>query len=358
MSSIPNRINNINQPNNSQPNNSQPNNSQPNNSQPNVLFYSLKCKTCNAFMTISQNNGVLKHFKLLCVDGNEKAYCEKGLKVLPTIIVKNITKPIEGKDCLKWLESILTMKSNKSFDKHNDQYLPEVGIGQSNQTHTSNQTHPSNIHNIPQNGSGPKNVFNINQPPQLGKISNPAISSTQPTDNQFAVPNTNVLKRTGVATPPPSIGSMGQMGQLKQMQNMDPNQMLNQLTSQINQLSAQLAGGQTGQTGQSAQSGQTNKPNSKTSPSVKPTSQLFGFLDNEMSGFSDNYAYLLVDNPLPKSFLPPDKDLQIYTAPEGNKLDKKTQDIYLKHMESYRENDTNDFKKNIEKVHRELLQPK
>ena len=45
-----------------------------------------------------------------------------------------------------------------------------------------------------------------------------------------------------------------------------------------------------------------------------------------MSGCSDSYAYLLVDNPLPKSFLPPDKDLQIYTAPEGSKLDKKTQE--------------------------------
>ena len=83
---------------------------------------------------------------------------------------------------------------------------------------------------------------------------------------------------------------------------------------------------------------------------------MIGFLENEMSGCSDSYAYLLVDNALPKSFLPPDKDLQIYTAPEGNKLDKKTQELYIKNMEMFRDNDKDEYKKIHEKQQKEAIQ--
>jgi hypothetical protein len=234
--------------------------------QPNVLFYSLKCKTCNVFMTLSQNNNILKHFKLICIDGQEKHYQQKGLKIIPTIIIKNLNEPIEGKNCINWLENIIKMRSNNMLNNNDPQYLPETGI------------------------------------------KNPAIPT-----NQFPVSNTNILKRNKINIIQPPV--------------------INKNTNNIN-------------------------TNSKTTPSVKPTNQLFGFMENEMTGFSDNYAYLLVDNALPKSFLPPDKDLQIYTAPEGNKLDKKTQDMYLKNMENFRENDKLEFKKIIDNEHVNILQKK
>ncbi len=47
-----------------------------------------------------------------------------------------------------------------------------------------------------------------------------------------------------------------------------------------------------------------------------------GFVNTEMSGFSDNFAYTSTDMPQPKSFLPYGEDDKygIYTGHEGNKL--------------------------------------
>ncbi len=280
----------------------------------NLLFYSTKCKTCNVFMTVSQNNNILKYFKLICIDGQEKQFQEKGLKKVPTLVIKNMGKPIEGNDCMVWLESTIKLKSNNIYDNTNEQYLPEVGI--QNPTNIGVSTPRQQING----GSGP-----------VGTSSNQSNNS-----NQFQVPNTNILKRGTInITPPPSL-SNSNVRTNGQTNVMVPNQQ-----NQQNQISNPNV--------------KTNNQNGVSGPSVKPVHQLFGFMENEMSGLSDTYAYLLVDNALPKSFLPPDKDLQIYTAPEGSKLDKKTQEIYLKNMELFRENEKKDIKRKIEEDHRNIL---
>jgi hypothetical protein len=94
--------------------------------------------------------------------------------------------------------------------------------------------------------------------------------------------------------------------------------------------------------------------NSNSGPSVKPINQLFGFLQNEMSGFSDGYAYINIDNPLPKSFLPPDKDMEIYTAPEGEKIDKRKQEEIIKIFESERTNEKNYFTQAINELNSKI----
>jgi hypothetical protein len=261
-------------------------------------------------MTVSQNNNILKHFKLICIDGQEKQFQEKGLKKVPTLVIKNMGKPIEGNDCISWLESTIKLKSNKMFDNTNDQYLPEVGIG-----NTQN--------NMQMSGMNSKQINGGSGPVGLG-------GNQSGNSNQFQVPNTNVLKRSTInITQPPILSNIRTNGQ-------PPN-----ISSQTNTTNMQNPRS-TNQGGVSA-------------PTVKPVHQLFGFMENEMSGLSDTYAYLLVDNALPKSFLPPDKDLQIYTAPEGSKLDKKTQEIYLKNMELFRENEKKDIKRKIEEDHRNIL---
>ncbi len=297
----------------------------------NLLFYSTKCKTCNVFMTVSQNNNILKHFKLICIDGQEKQFQEKGLKKVPTLVIKNMGKPIEGNDCISWLESTIKLKSNKIFDNTNDQYLPEVGI-----TNTPN--------NIPMSGMSSRQINGGAGP--IGSMGSGTSGGNQSgNSNQFQVPNTNVMKRSNInITQPPTLTNVrtnGQpinIGNQTNMQNQMGNQMQNQMGNQMQNQNSRS----TNQSGVSA-------------PSVKPVHQLFGFMENEMSGLSDTYAYLLVDNALPKSFLPPDKDLQIYTAPEGSKLDKKTQEIYLKNMELFRENEKKDIKRKIEEDHRNIL---
>ena len=288
----------------------------------NVLFYSMKCQTCNFFMTQAQKMSILKYFKLVCIDGQEKVYQAKGLKIIPTIIVQNNSTPIEGKGCLVWLENIVKSQKNKNIDNPNDQYLPETGIGQSKPIIP------------PSNSSNPSNLSNPNP--------NPNPSNNQ--QNQFQVPTTNVLKRpTNIIQPPPLTTTM------KGKQVPNPSVLINK--TQLNSL--QSAQANLVQINSSENSSNPSNPNN---PSVKTKNNLFGFLENEMSGCSDSYAYLLVDNALPKSFLPPDKDLQIYTAPEGNKLDKKTQELYVKNMELFRDNDKDEYKKMQEKQQKEAIQ--
>jgi len=232
------------------------------NSVQNVLFYSNKCKTCNLFMTMCQQNNLLKYFKLIMIDDNIEKFKSQGLKIVPTIIVKGINKPIEGKEVFNWLDSIIKLKNNSPINQSNDVYLPETGI---------NNT------------------------------------------NQFQVPNTNVVKRDKLQILEPPI---------KKNINIQNN---------------------------------TSNNTSNNTPSVKPLNQLFGFLQDELSGISDDYAYLLTDNALPKSFLPYGKEMAIYTAPEGDKLDKTTQDSLIKNLEDIRTSQKDEFIKNIDLEHKKIF---
>ena len=81
--------------------------------------------------------------------------------------------------------------------------------------------------------------------------------------------------------------------------------------------------------------------NDNNIPIVKK--QPIGYLKDEMDGFSDPFAYLSTDNPLPKSFVTCDKDTEIYTAPEGPKIDWKKQQEMIKKLERDRDDDKTDF---------------
>jgi hypothetical protein len=93
--------------------------------------------------------------------------------------------------------------------------------------------------------------------------------------------------------------------------------------------------------------------NISNGPSVKKSP--FGYLKDEMDGFSDSFAYLMNDNPLPKSFTSVDKEQAIYTAPEGNKLDKRTQEMLIKTLENERINEKNEIEKIYEIEHYNIL---
>jgi hypothetical protein len=96
-----------------------------------------------------------------------------------------------------------------------------------------------------------------------------------------------------------------------------------------------------------------NSTQSTNGPSVKKSP--FGYLKDEMDGFSDSFAYLMTDNPLPKSFTSVDKEQAIYTAPEGNKIDKRTQEMLIKTLENDRINEKNEIEKIYEMEHYNLL---
>jgi hypothetical protein len=75
----------------------------------------------------------------------------------------------------------------------------------------------------------------------------------------------------------------------------------------------------------------------KGGPVVK--SVLDGYLQDEMNGFSDTYALLLNDDPLPKTFATHNTEQEIYTAPEGPKIDWRTQKNLIRNLEMQRTKD-------------------
>ena len=286
-------------------------------SAPNILFYSNTCKTCNMFMTMCQNNKLLKYFQLVCVDDKVKELANKGLKIVPTIIIKGFSKPIEGKNVFNWLETTMSMRTNKQIDNSNEVYLPETGIN------TNTNINSAIMNRMQQNA----NIMQTSQPNLIP-----------------SVPQTNVIKRNVVQAPP--IITPNSNTNPNPVANANPNLKLRNPNIIINESNPN------NQSNQLNQPNQPNQPNQTNTPSVKHP---YGFLQDEMSGFSDTFAYLLTDNPLPKSFLPPDKDLQIYTAPEGDKLDKRKQDTLIKSIETIRESDKGEFLKNIDYQHRQAL---
>jgi hypothetical protein len=78
----------------------------------------------------------------------------------------------------------------------------------------------------------------------------------------------------------------------------------------------------------------------------KKTTKPVEYLESEMSGFSDTFAYTKIDEPLPKSFFKVgDEDkISIYTAPDsGKKISNREQVKLTKEIEMRRVKQDNDF---------------
>ena len=264
------------------------------NTQPNLLFYMESCKTCNVFINLAQKSNILKLFKMVCIDGQIDKFKNKGLKKVPTIILTSLNKQFDGKDCIVWLEDMIKINlSTPNLFKNEELNIPDIENKSNHLNLLNNKNSNINVH-----------VSQISN--QINQLSSQLAKEQVTTKNQFQVSKSNTIKRNNlVAIQPPGM----------QLNN---NSNQNSLFESHNNLT-------------------------RDAPIVKPVNQLFGYMHNEMSGFSDGYAYVNVDNPLPKSFLPPDKDMEIYTAPEGDKIDKKKQDQMLKLVETNREEQKNVF---------------
>jgi len=303
------------------------------------------CKTCNFFITTAHKANILKNFKMICIDGQKDKFKAQGLKRVPTIIIPSLNKQFDGSDCVKWLDDMIKLSSkNNNFGMQNEElYIPDIGIVPNNQINTNNPNNPSqykhqnppippsqasmynnnNNNNYNQNSTNQQFSQLSNQISQLSSQMNNSTSSKTP--NQFDIPKTNIIKRNTFNPVQPPINSQGKN--------------INAVPLNMNNM------GNMGNMG--------NNPN-QSQPTVKPVNQLFGYLQNEMSGLSDGYAYVNVDNPLPKSFLPPDKDMEIYTAPEGDKIDKKRQDQMIQLAEMERKNEKEFFKNQIDEINNRI----
>ena len=99
----------------------------------NILFFSDKCKTCNLFMTTCQKNNILKYFKLIDVNGKSAELANKGLKIVPTIIIKGHNNPIEGKDVFNWLKTVIGEQVSapvvqRQTNPNNNPVLPDTNV--------------------------------------------------------------------------------------------------------------------------------------------------------------------------------------------------------------------------------------
>jgi len=288
-------------------------------SQQNILFYMESCKTCTVFINLAQKSNILKHFRMICIDGQKEKFKNQGLTKVPTIIIPSINKQFEGNDCLKWLEDMVKVNLNNNFISNQEELIiPDMNLFNSgSRTGTGTGTGTINISNSQHNKFSNLNIPLDKQVSQLSNQLNQLASQinndVKNNKNQFEINKNNTIKRNTLAvTQPPIINNFQQ----KQ------GEILIQNKGQI--------------------------------PIVKPINQLFGYLQSEMSGFSDGYAYINIDNPLPKSFLPPDKDMEIYTAPEGDKIDKKKQDEMIKFIETERSDQQNKFSDTIRELNNRI----
>ena len=200
---------------------------------------------------------------------------------------------------LKIVPTIIIPSINKQFEGSECLKWLEDMIKNNNNNNINNINNMNNIH-IPDIGIVPNSSNHLN--------------------NNFKVPtSSNLVKRNNLSiTEPPIINN-------------------NNLRKNINNINT------------------INTNTTTNNISVKPINQLFGFLQTEMSGFSDGYAYVNIDNPLPQSYLPPDKDLEIYTAPEGDKINRRKQDEMITNISTQRENDKNDYVKHIDTVKQQII---
>ena len=104
--------------------------------------------------------------------------------------------------------------------------------------------------------------------------------------------------------------------------------------------------------------GELNNPNHsnnnvKKPPQIKTAEKnnekkLLGFLQNEMTGISDNYAYKEDDNAFPMSFQSKNYNFEIKTVPEKNKVSVSATKGLIKNAELMRDSDRLDFMKKFD----------
>jgi hypothetical protein len=66
----------------------------------NIVFYSRRCNLCIDLLNILKNEKMIDYFKLVCVD-DDLERCP--VKMVPTMIIKGINKPLQGKETVQWV---------------------------------------------------------------------------------------------------------------------------------------------------------------------------------------------------------------------------------------------------------------
>ena len=111
----------------------------------NLLFYSRKCSDCRNLLMIMKNTKILNKFKLICTD-NQKIDIPKYVRMVPTLIINNITNPLEGEDTFKWVQSIKYLNTEKHIQNMEVNEI-NVNLNNNNKDNKTKKINKSNINN-------------------------------------------------------------------------------------------------------------------------------------------------------------------------------------------------------------------
>ncbi len=110
----------------------------------NLLFYSRKCSDCRNLLIIMKNINILNKFKLICTD-NKKINIPEYIRMVPTLIIHNINKPLEGEDTFKWVKSIKYLNTEKHIQ---NMEVNEISVNLNNKNNNSKKKNKNNKTNL------------------------------------------------------------------------------------------------------------------------------------------------------------------------------------------------------------------
>jgi len=89
-----------------------------------ILFYSNKCSYCESLINILKSKNLIQGFKTICVDNNSTL--PPYLTKVPTLIIPDVNKPLEGKNAFIWVNTIF------SFNQETNNFSNKVNNNTSN----------------------------------------------------------------------------------------------------------------------------------------------------------------------------------------------------------------------------------
>jgi len=78
----------------------------------NIIFYSQKCNTCNLLLKLIHDEKLSYYFEFICVD-DKIDKLPAYIRRVPTMIVTDVNKPLEGNEVLKWVESMKYIRQSQ-----------------------------------------------------------------------------------------------------------------------------------------------------------------------------------------------------------------------------------------------------
>ena len=103
----------------------------------NLFFYSENCKFCLELYKIMNNQHILSHFNLICVDNNAKI--PESITQVPTLVIKDFKTPLVGTSAFNWI------KTRKFFNQKSNNY--------------KHQCTDVQIHSLKSGSEGPKGMM-------------------------------------------------------------------------------------------------------------------------------------------------------------------------------------------------------